>query len=237
MHVPAAPTLADLADAKRHHDRLYWQAAGRTGWPDPAAGGGEPERTRHTLLHLVKAHGKLSTVCERREHGLDVPADVIADEVAPDLLYHAVTLADGHGVDLEDAFLARLDANWARVAGWATARDGRCLGAFDVGAARGLTVADLAALLERFEHVAWDAPGDTVGKTRHICLHMGKLVAKLASVCERREHGVAADASIIAREVVPDLVYYWLDLAAMHQVDPARVFVDRMAANRRRVGA
>jgi hypothetical protein len=80
-------------------------------------------KTRHILLHLVVAIGRLSHIAEQLEH---LPGDKSASQLrtqeseltncAADLLIHAAQLANLLGSDLADCFLSRLTSNAQRFA-------------------------------------------------------------------------------------------------------------------------
>ena len=78
---------------------------------------------RHTILHLGKLLGKASTVAERREHNLDPDLSQLKTEVIPDLLYYALALSNVYNIDLENAFMSRLDSNQKRVKEWVDQRE------------------------------------------------------------------------------------------------------------------
>jgi hypothetical protein len=62
----------------------------------------------------------------------------------------------------------------------------------------------------------------------HQCFHLGKLVGKVAAVCEAREHGTQSTTDQIKREVIPDLIIYALQLANLYDVDIDSGLVERM---------
>lgn len=87
-------TLADLDADQRRFDQQHWDHQDKL----------PVDQVRHTLLHLVRTLGKLATMCERVDHGLEPPKDdleVVKTEVIPDLIFHAVQLARFLEVDLE----------------------------------------------------------------------------------------------------------------------------------------
>jgi NTP pyrophosphatase (non-canonical NTP hydrolase) len=74
------------------------------------------EKLRHVLLHLMKTVGKAATYVEVKEHGRKEPDPaVLINEVAPDLLMHALQLANLLNIDLGEAYQKRIDSNIARI--------------------------------------------------------------------------------------------------------------------------
>ncbi len=105
-------TLTELQSMLRDFEAESWDA------PDYEAG-----KTRHIALHLGKLLGRISEVAERREHALEPPLNDLHERVIPDLLYYALSLAEAHHVDLQDAFIKRLHANEERARSWVETRD------------------------------------------------------------------------------------------------------------------
>lgn len=66
------------------------------------------EKLRHVFLHLVKTSGKMATFCEAMEHGKDVDPSQVIDEVLPDLLIHALQIANFYDVDLGEKYTERI---------------------------------------------------------------------------------------------------------------------------------
>ncbi len=99
----------------------------------------------------------------------------------------------------------------------------------------GKTLAELQGLLDEFEAEYWDAPKDEESKTRHITLHMMKLVGRLGAIAEPREHGLPVDLAPMKEQIIPDLLYYALSLAAVHGVDVEKAFLERLELNRKKI--
>lgn len=97
-------TLNELQRVHQEFEREYWDAA-----TDEAG------YTRHTLEHLAKLIGKIGNIVEPREHGLNPSTEILKSQVIPDLLYFAIGLAQKHNIDLEEAFLDRLDQNAQKI--------------------------------------------------------------------------------------------------------------------------
>ena len=67
------------------------------------------EKLRHILLHLVKTTGKMATYCEVKEHGKVEPdPSQIVNEVLPDLLIHALQIANYYNIDLGEKYADRI---------------------------------------------------------------------------------------------------------------------------------
>lgn len=94
----------DLQDKQAEYDSKYWQH-----------NSSELEKIRHITLHLGKLLGKLSTYCERQEHGEDFPTTQIKQEVIPDLQVYSLQLANLLGVDVAERYLSRLEENIKRL--------------------------------------------------------------------------------------------------------------------------
>jgi hypothetical protein len=75
------------------------------------------DKIRHILLHLCKSLGKMSGYCEAREHGKEASTDIISQEVARDLLIHAMQLFNLLGLRADTAYVQRLKDNMTRLHG------------------------------------------------------------------------------------------------------------------------
>ena len=96
--------LSDLQKIHKEFESEHWDAAKD-----------EEGYTRHILKHLAKLMGKLGNVVEPREHRLKPSTTVLKEQVIPDLLYYSLGLATKHNVDLEEAFLNRLEQNKEKI--------------------------------------------------------------------------------------------------------------------------
>lgn len=94
---------------------------------------------------------------------------------------------------------------------------------------------ELQDILVNFEKDYWVAPEGKDEQTRHILLHITKLIGKLGAVCEKKEHNFDPDEKVIKEEVIPDLLYFALSLSEIHNVDLEEVFLDRLEANKKKV--
>lgn len=67
------------------------------------------EKLRHILLHLVKTTGKMAAYCEAMEHeNRAADPSALIDEVTPDLLIHALQLANYYQTDLGQKYNERI---------------------------------------------------------------------------------------------------------------------------------
>jgi len=96
--------LEDLQSKQAEYDRKYWQH-----------NTSELEKIRHITLHVGKLLGKLSSYCEKQEHGVNYSTNQIRDEVTPDLLVYSLQLANLLGINLEGKYLNRLEENIKRL--------------------------------------------------------------------------------------------------------------------------
>lgn len=74
------------------------------------------EKLRHILLHLVKTTGKMASYCDIKEHGKVEPDSwQLVNEVLPDLLIHALQIANHFDVDLGEKYAERIQFNINRL--------------------------------------------------------------------------------------------------------------------------
>lgn len=67
------------------------------------------EKLRHVLLHLMKTVGKIAAYCEVKERGRTEPdSSEMIDAVLPDLLIHALQIANHYNVDLGEKYEERI---------------------------------------------------------------------------------------------------------------------------------
>jgi hypothetical protein len=66
------------------------------------------EKIRHILLHLAISTGKMASYCETKEHGKEPDPQQLLDEVLPDLLIHALQIANHYDVDLGAKYEERI---------------------------------------------------------------------------------------------------------------------------------
>ncbi len=97
------------------------------------------------------------------------------------------------------------------------------------------TIKELDEISIAFEKDYWVAPKTRKSKTRHILLHMTKMLGKLGGVIEKWEHGLEADEKLIAQEVIPDMFMYALMLAREEGTDIEEAFLNRLEMNKKKV--
>lgn len=85
----------------------------------------------------------------------------------------------------------------------------------------------------------WEVNDSDFEKIRHISHHMGKLLGKMATYCEAKEHNLHASEKIstdkIRKEVVPDLMVYALQLSNLLQVKLDEAYLERLDQNIQRL--
>ena len=89
----------ELQKTQEEYDEGYWEKRDN-----------DFENIRHMTLHMGKLQGKLSSYCERREHDINQPEQII-NEVIPDLLFYSLKLSNVFKIDLEKNYLERLETN------------------------------------------------------------------------------------------------------------------------------
>jgi hypothetical protein len=90
---------------------------------------------------------------------------------------------------------------------------------------------DLQKIQSKYDESFWQHNGTQLEKIRHITLHLGKLLGKLSTYCERHEHNEAFDADQIVSEVIPDLLMYSFQLSNSFGVDPGDLYLKRLNEN------
>lgn len=98
-----------------------------------------------------------------------------------------------------------------------------------------MTLDEVTRTIVEFEADFWDAPKDRMGQIRHLALHLGKLQGKISTVCERWEHGLVPDETLLKTEVAPDLLYYAASISAILEIDLQDAFLNRLEQNKVRV--
>ena len=86
---------------------------------------------------------------------------------------------------------------------------------------------ELQRLQAEYDRKYWEHNGSELEKIRHITLHVGKLLGKLSTFCEQREHGIDYDDTQLKREVTPDLQVYAAQLANLFGIDLEESYVNR----------
>ncbi len=89
---------------------------------------------------------------------------------------------------------------------------------------------------KEFDDAYWDHEGyGQFENIRHLALHMGKLLGKLTDYCETMEHSKDTPIDKVRDEVIPDLLWYALQLSNWLNVDLAAQYKKRMAFNAARL--
>ena len=73
------------------------------------------EKLRHIVLHLMKSVGKAATYCEAKEHGRETDNSKLVNEVVPDLLMHALQIANLFDIDLGEKYEERINFTIERI--------------------------------------------------------------------------------------------------------------------------
>lgn len=97
------------------------------------------------------------------------------------------------------------------------------------------TLNELIEDLKEFNKDYWVAPKGKIKATRHITIHLGKLLGKISGVVHDWDHGFEASDKKIKEEVVPDLLIYAMHLALIYDIDLAEAYFKRQEANRKKV--
>jgi NTP pyrophosphatase (non-canonical NTP hydrolase) len=82
-----------------------------------------------------------------------------------------------------------------------------------------------------YDQQYWQHNASKVEKIRHITLHLGKLLGKVSSYCEAEEHGQQYPTTQIEEEVIPDLLFYTLQLSNLLGKDLAEQYIQRLEKN------
>lgn len=87
------------------------------------------------------------------------------------------------------------------------------------------------------EHDAhyWEVDQTNFAKIRHITLHIGKLIGKLANYVEPGEHGKELPTEQIQNEVIPDLMVYAAQLANIFDLRLEDQYRARLASKKQRL--
>lgn len=87
--------------------------------------------------------------------------------------------------------------------------------------------AELQKKQEEYDKKYWQIHGE-FEKIRHITLHIGKLVGKLSTYCEAREHGTEVSNAQIRNEIIPDLQVYAFQLANLLGENAGECYLRRL---------
>ncbi|MCH7850424.1 MAG: hypothetical protein IH845_02165 [Nanoarchaeota archaeon] len=91
----------EIQKKQDEYDKKYWQHNSP-----------ESEKIRHITLHIGKLLGKLSTYCEKIEHGEEQSKIQIKEEIIPDLIFYSAQLSNLLNIeDMGKSYLKRLENN------------------------------------------------------------------------------------------------------------------------------
>lgn len=80
----------------------------------------------------------------------------------------------------------------------------------------------------------WHQDGtSTFENIRHLTLHIGKLLGKLSSYCEAKEHEKGYPDDQLKNEVIPDLLGHALQLSNWLDEDLSKLYSKRLKANKK----
>lgn len=74
-----------------------------------------------------------------------------------------------------------------------------------------------------------------IEKIRHLTLHLGKLLGKISTFCEASEHNRHTNKNQIKNEVMPDLLFYSLQLANLYHLDLEKYYIKRLEEDKKRI--
>ena len=98
-----------------------------------------------------------------------------------------------------------------------------------------MDIKDLQQKQAEYDNGYWERKESELEKIRHITLHVGKLLGKLSTYCERQEHRENYPTTQIRDEVIGDLVVHSLQLANLLGVDAGERYVSRLEENIKRL--
>ncbi len=67
------------------------------------------EKLRHIFLHLSQSMGMIAKYVDVKEHGKEANPSPLIDEVLPDLLLHALQIANLYDIDIGDKYRERIE--------------------------------------------------------------------------------------------------------------------------------
>ncbi len=100
-----------------------------------------------------------------------------------------------------------------------------------------MNVKELQTLQRVYDAEYYDARHavDELSCVRHVTLHLGKLLGKISSFAEVKEHGTDSSSGMIQTEVIPDLLFWALHLANRYNLNLEEVYQARLAQNKERI--
>ena len=90
---------------------------------------------------------------------------------------------------------------------------------------------DLQVKQADYDSKYWEINDSELEKIRHITLHMGKLLGKLSTYCEAKEHNKEQKTDQLQDEVVPDLLVYALQLSNLLNIKLDEKYLKRLEDN------
>ena len=99
-----------------------------------------------------------------------------------------------------------------------------------------MSIDDLQKIQAEYDKQYWQHNSSKLEKIRHITLHMGKLLGKLSSYCEKQEHSIDHSTEQIEKEVVPDLMFYSFQLGNLLDINCGTRYLDRLEENKKKSG-
>lgn len=102
-----------------------------------------------------------------------------------------------------------------------------------------VTLNELAIMIREHSARNWHAPRELHGYERHVLEHLAKMLGKLATIVEQREHSLDPDDSVILREIVPDLLFWALDWTDedLRNADLVQLIEARLTQNEQKIEA
>lgn len=91
-----------------------------------------------------------------------------------------------------------------------------------------MNLEELQKIQEEYDSKYWQHNSSKLEKIRHITLHVGKLLGKLSTYCENQEHDVNYPTDQIKQEVIPDLLFYSLQLGNLLEVKVEEQYLKRL---------
>ena len=93
-----------------------------------------------------------------------------------------------------------------------------------------MTLEQVMATQQEFDVDYFTGAIDDAGKRRHVTFHVGILVGKLLRIEERADHGPIPEdvSSVLVEEVIPDLLVFASQLAAIAGVSLDDVYRNRL---------
>ena len=95
---------------------------------------------------------------------------------------------------------------------------------------------EIQKIQAEYDKLYWQHNNPEFEKIRHITLHISKLLGKLAEYCEKTEHGDIIDKSKITDQVIPDLVFYSVQLSNLLELDLGDAYMKRIEENKKIFG-